>query len=213
MLRIIWSSLHKEFSVLRVPALQTYSNCTSKQKQSSGKTNLLRKLWLKVNYISWLNKLILSNLLQLQQWKTNYKNKRCEIQFCLSKLQRKCLNVKEEDLGNMGGQNITVDMDKSKYWQHYRRSTVSECMLGMVLNFISPIISCNLSKQCRLWSNTAFCSFWSGSALFADVPDQVLQIILFTQHSEVTGTRIAWLQITVTWISYKCMVWFHWSMI
>ena len=36
---------------------------------------------------------------------------------------------------------------------------------------------------------------------------------LLTLHSGITSTRPARLQITVTWISYKRVVWFHWSMI
>ena len=49
----------------------------------------------------------------------------------------------------------------------------------------------NLSEQCRLWSDAAFCGVWSGSELFANAPVQVLQMTLFTQHSDVTATKIA----------------------
>ena len=56
------------------------------------------------------------------------------------------------------------------------------------------LTSCNLSKQCRPWSHA---TFWSGSALSRF-------ITLFTQHSDVTAIRIAWLSITITWILFKC---------
>ena len=71
---------------------------------------------------------------------------------------------------------------------------------------------CNLSKQCRPWSDAAFCGVWSGSALFANVQVRVLQIILFSLHSDITVTWIALLWITVTWISSNAPLWLHWSM-
>ena len=46
--------------------------------------------------------------------------------------------------------------------------------------FHSTINFLFLNKQCRLWSDAAF---WSGSALFANVPVQVLQIPSFTRHT------------------------------
>ena len=55
--------------------------------------------------------------------------------------------------------------------------------------YVLPLTSCNLSKQCRPWSETAFCLVWSGSELLANVqyvPVQVLQITLYQQHSDVT---------------------------
>ena len=78
-------------------------------------------------------------------------------------------------------------------------STVSECRsskwswTGTRL-FHLTLTSCNLSKQCRSWSNAALCCVWIGSTLFAtapNVPVQVLQIILYQQHSHVRATRIA----------------------
>ena len=75
-------------------------------------------------------------------------------------------------------------------------SIVSECKLGKwswtYHCFIYPLTSCNLSKQCRPWSDAAFCGFWSGLALFANVPNapvQVLQITLCQQHSDLTVTK------------------------
>ena len=41
-----------------------------------------------------------------------------------------------------------------------------------------------LSKQRRPWSDAAFCSVSSWSALFANAPVQVLQINLFSWHSD-----------------------------
>ena len=72
--------------------------------------------------------------------------------------------------------------------------------------FIQPLTSCNSSKHCRPWSDATFCSIWSGSALFANVPNvpvQVLQITLYQQHSDITVTRIAWLLITITFFCLK----------
>ena len=68
-------------------------------------------------------------------------------------------------------------------------SIVSDCRVGKWswTGLKTPLISCYLSKQCRPWSDYAVCGDWSGSALFANVPGQVLQIFLFTVHSDVTA--------------------------
>ena len=73
--------------------------------------------------------------------------------------------------------------------------------------FIEPITSWNLSKQSRPWSDAALCGVWSGPALFANVPVQILQIALITRRSDVTVTTVARLP------GYKRAVWFHWSKI
>ena len=50
----------------------------------------------------------------------------------------------------------------------------------MVLNEDLRLTFFNLRKQCRRSSDAVFC----GSALFSNVPVQVLQLTLFTRHSD-----------------------------
>ena len=69
-----------------------------------------------------------------------------------------------------------------------------------------------LSKQCRPWSDTTFYGVWSGSALFANVPVQVLQITLFTRHWHHSDKTIA--AINNSYLDFvQTRVLFHWSMI
>ena len=64
---------------------------------------------------------------------------------------------------------------KSKHWQHWWVDFLWVSAEKIVLNgnlrlFHLTSTFCNLSKQCRHWSDAAFCGVWSGSARFANAP-------------------------------------------
>ena len=48
-------------------------------------------------------------------------------------------------------------------------------------------MSCKLSKQSRHWSDASFCSIWSGSALFANVPIVLVQVLQITYQDHSFG--------------------------
>ena len=50
----------------------------------------------------------------------------------------------------------------------------------------------NFSKQCKPWSDAAFCGVWSGSALFANVPNVQVQVLstALWHHSDKNSVAI-----------------------
>ena len=77
------------------------------------------------------------------------------------------------------------------FWSHHHTCLTLPAWETKTDTQANNVTSGILSKECRPWPDTMFCSIWSWSTLFANVPVQVLKITFFTQLSDITGTRIA----------------------
>ena len=56
-------------------------------------------------------------------------------------------------------------LNLNRKWQHLRGVWCTSLIIFILFQIEIPVC-----KQCRPWSDTTFCSIWSGSALFAYVP-------------------------------------------